>query len=384
MKKKISSIICIVLTLLAVLPTQTETTRAQDSTEEFYGYLLEINPKQTYSMQTNISILVNKLLQNNLSVYILKKDTEIKTQKISIKNEIENLDKNFNRGSYVVPFQDNLKTNKKIVLNTILYSISLNINSYKIKETLENIEVIRLNKPKIAIYETEGIDSRSYEHILNKGGFLNLENIGPEKLIKGFNAENFNLIAMGGKYGDFTDIFYESASSQGRKVSKKIREFVENGGAFIGSCYGAYRSALGMKRPIGYPLFIANSMLLNLIPTQIKIIDSYVYRALPGRGQISIKITDKENPMTYGLPEILTNHTYGAGPVFLEKNFLKSNTKTIANIKSINRNIWNWDAEMELCPWWNNGFSSDDAKNKKAERQKNPPFEKRQLIVISC
>jgi hypothetical protein len=55
------------------------------------------------------------------------------------------------------------------------------------------------------------------------------------------------------------------------------------------------------------------------------------------------------------------------GPMFIEKNFFKSNTEVIGIIEDVNLEDWSWDTFMTLCPWWSSPFVSNDTKMKMAK-----------------
>jgi PKD repeat protein len=339
-----------------------------DENNKVYGFIIEVTSDQTYSMQANITRLINNILHENYSVYWITEDYKIKTQRITLDNNEKSHSKNFKKGSFITPVSTNSLDNKKIASLVYLDGIGSKVNAYAIKESLKNIKVLKLNEPKILHYEAKGVDGYSYRRLLRQGGFYQQEILEADDLLINLTNNNYNLVTIGGGSGVIIDMYHDTLTSTGLKVTKKIREFVRNGGGYIGSCYGAHRAASGTKRPIGYPKIPEFNFYMNFLPIQMRIVDNPVYRALPGAGDITIKLENSNHPVTFGLPQIIRNHNYLAGPMFLEKTVGESNTVNIASIQEIERENWSWNSLMDYCFWWKSDLVPDEVKTSLAEK----------------
>jgi len=360
-------IICYLLIsvlLLSIFSTNVSSSESNEN-NKFYGYIINVSPDQSYSLQTNITRLINQLLHENISVYWITSNTEVSTSQLDL--ETESLKRSFNKGSYLITFGSTSSKNLRAISLVHNYFLNYDVESYRILDPLKSLDVIELVEPKIAHYDGKATYT-SYYYTLEAGGFLNQKKLTPEQVLDELTNENYNILIWGG--GDPTaivEIRQDLVSIRGVQVRKKIRTFIENGGGYTGSCYGGWRAASGFDRPLGLPLYLGTSQLLNLLPMQLNLLDVNVYRALPGSGDVDLKITNTDNPLTFGLPEIIHNHSYAGGPMFIDKRIFKSNTEVIGIIDSVGLDDWDWDAYMELCPWWSSPFVSNDTKMKIAK-----------------
>lgn len=79
MERKIQQLDVDILICLFLIPIIFTTTAISENSNksQIYGYIIEINNYQSYSVQTEITKLVNKLLHDDIPVYKLCSDTNI-------------------------------------------------------------------------------------------------------------------------------------------------------------------------------------------------------------------------------------------------------------------------------------------------------------------
>lgn len=361
MEKRFRQLSVIILFCLFLIPIIFTTTAISDNsnTSQIYGYIIEVNNYQSYSVQTEITKLVNKLLHDDIPVYLLCSDANITA--VNIKSDTNPQDYIFKRGSYIVPISEDSQKNIKITLYTNLYNIRKSIGTFKIMQPLQSIEVYSLKEPKIAHYEANSV-SPSYYSLLKGAGFLNNIRLEPDEVVGSLNSENFNIFIWGGGGQNSSAVIEDLLSPIGLTIRSTIRRFVSGGGGFIGSCWGASRAASGYKKPIGYPREFGFNKILSLLPLQLNLINRPIYKALPGGGAITVKITDTDHPIAYGLPEIIDNCHYWGGPMFPDQILNIFKDKTLGIIQDVDTENWVWDAMMKYSLWWNTSLISNETK----------------------
>lgn len=328
---------------------------------QIYGYIIEINENQNYSVQTEIVKLVNRLLHEEIPVYQLYSDLTMAS--ISVISESSTQDNFFPKGSFIIPTTEDEEKNKKITIYTHLFNIQKLIGTYKLKQPLQEIMVSSLREPKLAHYDTDLV-TPSYYTLLEKSGFLINNLLNSSEVIKDLKNTNYNVFIWGGGGQNSKEVIKDILSLTGLKTRSIVQNFVYNGGGFIGSCWGAFKAASGYKRPVGYPLELGYTKLLNFLPLQLRLIDRPVYKALPGGGQISVKITDNNHPIAYGLPELIEHCYYWGGPIFSYQVLNKFKDDTIGVIHDVELKSWSWDGMMDYSIWWNTPFLSNNSKMK--------------------
>jgi hypothetical protein len=329
--------------------------------KECFGFIINYNSDQSYNVQRNISILINQLLDKNAFILWTCENISVLTTKTPYINDTAEI-RFFPTGSIAVSFTGN--TSIDLSCTSLLYEFNLSkdIEVYHIMQDLTNLKAFKFKTPKIAHYDIPSISSFLYYNRLNEGGFLHQDFLLRHQVVDNLTIEDYNVIIMGGQSGHFDIILRDHFNSIAIKSKQKIREFVESGGGYISSCHGSVMASSGYSRPIILPrdlTYIGGKYICNIF--NIKLIDRKVYRALPGGGGafiesgkgVSVQIVNKSNPVSFGLPEIIDNHEYLAGPMFLEnKDDVKSNTDSLAIIEGIDGEGWDWDFMMETLPLW--------------------------------
>ncbi|MCK4365521.1 MAG: hypothetical protein KAW45_05695 [Thermoplasmatales archaeon] len=307
-----------------------------------YGFIVTMvkSDNGTFENQINCKMrhLINDLLREQIPVYWTTTDHNLSVKKINIYNEEDMF---FEKGTYIIPFTGN-KT-QDIKLLAIIYDYnqsseieennSLKIPVYLLKESL-SIQVYPLSEVKIASYKDRCTDALLwYLEVARKCGFLNFEFL-EEKMVKdNLRLTNFNVFMYqgGGAYnifrgkayginGAYVDIKYN--------VANTIRDFVANGGGYVGSCGGAYRAACGTKHEQGlvyFPRKAYNPKLRSYF-AGISISDVIVESLHLSMEGIESEIFNDTHPVTFGLDQIVPDCIFG-GPKFI---YIGENSQKIA------------------------------------------------------
>ena len=304
------------------------------SSEKCYGIIIPyttLHNKPYTSIQLGISNLINDLLRLNLSVYWAQENFTVLTR-----THTENTQKYvfFEKGSFIIPYTSNPSMDNLITCIIGDYTYRSEIEEYYPVEAyflLESIEVnvIKLNYAKTAYFNgkiTHPWMLLYYFDLLQMGGFLDnklyLENEIPTNL----NNKDFNLFIWPG--ADPSMPFSEIINtSKYWKTSISIRDFVKNGGGYIGSCYGARSASSGIILPINILQYhfqnLPATLFLSLIPSTF--FETYY------SGITTIKLSD-EYPVNYGLENTIKTYHMGPGPFFL---WTAKNVKILGTFQEI-------------------------------------------------
>jgi PKD repeat protein len=385
MKTKIISVSIVLLLLIlgmiqsiSAIPNY-DKVKINYNNAECYGYIIKVDSTQSYSSQTNISILVNQLLEQNISVYWTCSNINILSEELTIEANFDT--RSFEKGCFIVPFtNDYIKDSRATV---IIYDCYMNkeIDIFKIKQPINNIQVYFLEKPEIVYFVPDAGDFLCYYKILKDGGFQNHYFLNREDILAGKLTDDYNVIIHGGGwFGGYAFLLvagqYFNPSTA--IINMRIKKFIENGAGYVGSCGGLMLAGSGVRNPPCFPLDLG-SWGLKLYPSyaQLGIIDMPVHRALPGvTGDtikpgtgVDVRIVDYDSPVSFGLPEIIENHEYYCGPMYLEKKIGSTNAKPLGVIEHVDKSelILN-NNTMGLVSWWHNKFLSDSYKDSLVDR----------------
>jgi len=356
------NLLIIGLAIFLIFQSFTFTTTSNMIEEDCFGFILKYTPEQSYGTQRNISILINKLLNQNASIFWTCENISVLSKKTPYGNDTAEI-RFFQKGSILIAFTGNSNIDTSCTSLLYEYNLSRDIEIYHILQELTNLNVFVFNEPKIVHYDIISISSILYYNRLKEGGFLYQDFLSMDKIVDDLNIDNYNVVIMGGQAGHFDIIARDNFNIIALKAKQKIREFVSSGGGYVSSCHGSAMASSGPSHPYFLPrdlTYLNSPILINLF--NIKLIDRKVYRALPGGGGaylksgsgVSVRVVNKSNPVSFGLPEIIDNHEYLMGPMFLDKKSgAKSNTDSLAVIEGIDREGWDWDFGMENVPLWN-------------------------------
>lgn len=268
------------------------------------------------SIQISIANYVNDLLRLDVFIYWAEEDFNVLSGYISDDSVTNRF---FNKGSFLIPFTGNKTKDNLILCITNDYFNGSEIESnYKIEIIflLEQIEikVLPLNYAKIAYFFGTIIHPWMllyYFDLLQMGGFLDNKLYLEDEIPNNLTNDNFNLFIWPG--GDpSADISGLIDTALHLKTSIAIRDFVNNGGGYIGSCYGARTASSGMILPFfllqHYFRKIPATLFLSLIPS--------IFFETFYSGIATIKL-NPNNPVNYGLGETIKTWHMGPGPFFI-------------------------------------------------------------------
>ncbi len=385
MKLKIYSAVIVLLflgsSLFPVISSLSNPKTVTKNSEDFfyYGYIIEVGENDSNEIQIQISRLVNDLLDEKINVYWSAENiTSITDDLYYIAN---NTLRNFGKGCFIVPFSNDTQTDIKTTDIIFDYYLNHNLQIYLISQSLNNIKSYHLKNPEIVYYISSSGDFLSYYKSLSKLGFKNHNFVTREDIINSDFTDNYDVFVHGGGWvGGYAYLLgtWEIIGPSAVKANNIIREFIKNGGGFIGSCAGLEISSIGGKTPIWYP-FDLGSLAAKIFPSysRLGIIDMYTHRALPGAAGdvvkpgtgVDVKIVDKNHPVSFGLPDIIENTEYFCGPTFINYKSENSKAKPVGIIGDVKRSdlvLEDWS--MGFIPWWNNKLIPERVKYKKVDR----------------
>jgi len=291
-----------------------------------YGFV--VSPiackNSTIENQINCKIkhMVNDLLREQIPVYWTTTNITILT------NEMKQL---FEKGTFIIPFTGKDTADTK--LTAIIYDYNqsseieenneIKIPIYEIMEPLTT-PTYQLVEVKIALFKSQRTSGESfYLDAAGKNGFLTFEMLEDKDLAKQLNNTAFNVVIW--PAGDsyycnrlhklFSTGFFEAVSGLSSDRYNIIREFVGNGGGYIGSCYGAYVASCGvLPVPISLKRRAYNPNLSSY--GILAISDVLTVPIMKLFGTIHECIVDDTHPVTYGVGPILIDGHMG-GPRFV-------------------------------------------------------------------
>jgi glutamine amidotransferase-like uncharacterized protein len=371
--KQKTLIIFIVLTfvLASSIPVAQSESSAPEATARnpCYGFIINVTDHQSYGTQTNITRLLNKLLHRTAPVYWIANDITLLTQELP--DESIASEHTFNKGSFLVSFGNNSSTISTTITLIYLSWLTQKISISKIMQPLTNVTAYQLVEPRIASMNLTSVDTYFLPWLLTCAGFEHLQLLTPQQILSNLTRDNYDVVLWGGQSGSYSEVISDILSPLGLHVRNTIRTYVKNGGGYIGICYGGWRAGSGYQRPPGFPFDLSYNRLLTFIPIQLNLLDTPVYRALPGWGRVTLTITNPSHPLTFGVPETINNLIYFGGPLFLNNTKKHSTTEPIAILTSLKTTSWDYDFMMDWIPFWNNKFLPDETKYRIAHQWMN-------------
>jgi len=198
---------------------------------------------------------------------------------------------------------------------------SLNVEVYMILEPLD-IDAYKLVEPKIA--QHLGTPTRyswpCFLQIADAGGFFTMEFLLDDETEFCLNNDDFNVFMW--PYKPNPARYYEMMNTLSKvKGSNTIREFVRNGGGYIGTCYGAIVASSGSLSPI--PIFSlrhAYNPYLSSIPFFDIAISDNLMRPFLDKDNLYIttgEIVDTNHPLSFGMNKTVKEFFNGAWFQFL-------------------------------------------------------------------
>lgn len=332
--RRLSVSILIALVLIQIIFTSTGASGGSENTS-FYGFIIDVNSDQSYSMQNNITKLINKLTRNDVPVYWLASDKSIRSQELN--EEKETFSKTYQKGSFIVLFDSGSSVNKKAASYVYMSRLNNKCKVNKIMEKIDEIQVYKLVKLRIAYLDVTNSNYTNYApHSLRVGGFPEADLLDWDEIPDKLNNEDYNLFICGG--GSWDDLKESGATIfEINRAVNKISKFIKNGGNYVGTCFGGYLASSGIILPIN----LLHSYFPNLPLLNIGFIgcDYTTMNALPGGGIVKIKATEPDHPVFYGVNEITYQYLAPGGAVY---NWCGRNTKKLAILEDISEGNFDW------------------------------------------
>ena len=302
-----------------------------------YGFILPLPSKDKISEDPQIQYatlnLVNDLIRNNISVYCNLQPLELDV--LDSLSDSTNYNKIYEKGSFIILFTDIESID--VLISIIVFKYSLfNQNETNpvqfqyIAEPIPSVELMQLHQPKIAYYFDEGITIECldwYLSSMSQAGFLQCEMVSDEDILNNLTNSRYNvLIVPGGRLmeGFKKDLnFFQKIARQ-----TAIKNFVSNGGGYIGSCYGAFISSSGMR----YTPFLLAQYYTKKLPSFgfLSLSDALLGLGVPSNINISIKEFD--SPVLFGLNGTISGSRLRGGPVY---TWVGKHSEELASIESI-------------------------------------------------
>jgi len=322
-----------------------------------YGFIVPLpspekideHPELQYSMMN----LVNDLLRLNVPVYWSNDPIEVFIK--AIDDPAAAKARTFQPGSFIVPFTNISEYDAKIISVIYDYNISHELHKntkrtdvFQLSDDIVLSEAYRLVEPKIAYYYDEGVYSNSlnwYVSTLYKSGFLSNEFLNDEDLIDRLDTDQFNVFIWPG--GEIVEDIRSNVSIVTRLLKQnKIKDFVSDGGGYIGSCYGAFAASSGTRfYPVPLlPYYFSHIPSIGFLSLQD------CFTSLGISCSINITVSESDSPVLFGVEGTLHNSQLRGGAVY---TWLGDNTESLGVIKEVNSTIW--------THWFRDLFSSNSS-----------------------
>ena len=295
-----------------------------------YGFIIPLPKGKDTTIETfeisKIDHLINDLLRINIDVYQTKKDFKILCKPINSDLYKELF---FSKGAFLIPFSGEKFKDAQLI--SIIYdynqSHELNANNqiknkaYILMEK-KDIECDKIIEPKIIQYF--GISVRygwpTYLEIADSGGFYNYDFLLDNEAYQYLNNNDYNVFIW--PYLPEPATYFEQAQILlDINETNTIRKFVNNGGGFIGTCYGAYAASSGFIIPgvFNSLRFAYNPDLLRTTPGfSLSVSDSLMtakLKLLKELIQVTNKIIKPDHQLFYSINRTIPD--FFKSPIFI-------------------------------------------------------------------
>jgi len=325
MKTKILCIILISLFLgSTIIPSITSSSIdnkliSLDEDTKCFGFIVPIVKLENKTLENDIDCriyhMINDFLREKITVYWSAKNFSISIMKIDILEEETMF---FEKGTFIIPLTENDTINTKICAIICDYnqtseieSDSVSIPVYRLMNSLE-IKAHELTEIKISRYV--GVKTHStqfYLFVAMDCGFLDFDIVNANEIKDRLTNEKFNVIVWPGAESMKDKLWSYHIEAQIEEIKYQvmptIREFVANGGGYVGSCYGTCKSSIayvGQGSILKYKIIIPTIGIGGLVvipqknesekPTDS--IDDYFCNQT---------VINASHPVTYGLNQIV-------------------------------------------------------------------------------
>lgn len=305
--------------------------KSETSDSTSYGFIVTlINHNNDYyrnEVNSKIRHLINDLLREKILIYWTAEDITINVKKI-LNGEISDQESElfFEKGSFIIPFPGEDEQDTKISAIIFDYNESSEIENKKLFKVpvfiiVNQMEVnsYLLTEVKIAQYVNFMIYMDIlYLRIAEDCGFFTYDYIADEAVDKNLRKSNYNVMFWaGGTPLPFIPTVIDLLQEELKRNSttSAIRRFVNNGGGYIGSCYGAYVASYCMlPLPAYYVKQAYNPELRTFGITAISDVITRMTRYTMKEVEATIRLINESHPVTYGLDPLVLCKFYFGGP----------------------------------------------------------------------
>ena len=289
-----------------------------------YGFVLPNAILENKTLENEIFCkirhLVNDLLREDISVYWTS--TDIVANVSDINNSGVEYELSFEKGSFIVAFTGNDAIDSKIITIIVDYNQTNEIEEsnsktpvYLLKQQL-NFIGRGLTNVKIANYINFLTCGESwFSTIGSRCGFLNFDFFRNFETRRKLKNSNYNLFIWPGFDGYYSSSYsvFEIFLDFPIRRNRAIRDFVYNGGGFVGSCYAGYMAARGIEPFPAYSYETTQNLNLPSIGclSISDIISSMGTVTIPNLEQ---QILDTDHPVVYGVDNYIYGGYFFGGP----------------------------------------------------------------------
>jgi hypothetical protein len=310
---------------------------------ECYGFIIPLPSGEDTTYETfknsKVRFLINDLLRENVEVFWTLDSFIAECKSFFIDKSILE----FNKGTFIVPFEGNISKDKLIISIIVDYNISseIDFNNFSIEIYIltERIELNTLKLFETKIAQHFDIPIRygwpCYLQIAESGGFLEFDFLIENEVLSDLNLDKYNVF-MWPYEPDPARLYEVAISLSNRKEFETIRSFVRDGGGFIGSCYGALAASSGFIHPLsGLHLLQAYNPSIPYLPFSftLSMSDSLMMERAEVLKDLYISyslINDDTNPITFGVNSPIKE--FFSGPWFIWQG---KNTYTISTFYDV-------------------------------------------------
>ncbi|MCX6664510.1 MAG: hypothetical protein NT038_00385 [Euryarchaeota archaeon] len=346
--------VCSILLLVSCLfvpsiLTSSPTDIAQPSA---YGFFIPMPQTNDYENQyeqkeqmNTVMNLINDLLRLHIPVYWSSTDLTILSKEIKRTAPPEK--SLFPRGTFIVPFTGDNCYDKQLISLIYDYNVSHELTKYwkpqvpifMILEPIQKMDGYELAEPRIAYYYGKGISHENwYFDDLTKAGCLSNVFLDEAQILTQLTNRDFNIFIWGG--GSLNHHVSNSIYTSSRILSLyKIKQFIVNGGGYLGSCYGAASASSGLRF---LPMFLPAHYLPRL-PTIgcLGLGDFLVSQSFPA--DINITIEKSDSPVLFGVNGTIKGSALVGAPVV---TWYGKQTESLATVKDVDLTDRAWYAYL--------------------------------------
>ena len=349
------------IVIFILLPNLNITAISESATQTdsyCYGLIVPISENIIDDYQWHYTqYMINDFLRCNVTVYWATEN--FSALSTTMENNDFDFQKHYTRGSFIIPFTGIAEIDSKII--TLAYDFNETheldrlentgpkpykhchrisddkcevITDFNTVDTYFLLQPININSYKLIeprIVQHNGKGCISYHNHLLKRGFLNTDYLSDGEINKKLNNDDYNVFLWPGgniPSNGLKGLFFTALHVRDQQA---IRDFIANGGGYVGSCYGAYTVSCGMVLP-----FTISAYYFKNIPSAgwLSLSDTSTTIAFPCRyAQLKEKIINSSHPVTFGISGDTVHTSWEGGPVF---NYIGENTEVIAEIIDAN------------------------------------------------